>query len=124
LAYSIDTSAITGSKLSLTGSNTHIDLSSFLAKDPTIAEVDLTGTGSNSIKVSFADVLQQAKLNHGPLRIIGNEGDVIDLSTGGHDFAQSETTVNGQSYAGYDLDVNGTLDLLVQHTVRVNTTTG
>ena len=124
LAYSIDTSAITGSKLSLTGSNTHIDLSSFLAKDPTIAEVDLTGTGNNSIKVSVTDVLQQAKLNHAPLRIIGNDGDVIDLSTDGHDTAQSETTINGQSYAGYDLDANGTLDLLVQHAVRVNTVTG
>jgi hypothetical protein len=54
------------------------------------------------------------------LQVDGNAGDVVELFTQGTAPVQTSTSINGHDYAAYDLDRNGSMDLLVDQAVRVS----
>jgi hypothetical protein len=94
--------------------------------NPDVVQVDLSGTGDNTLRLSLTDVLQQAKANGQALQIDGNAGDAVELFTQGQVpdlgelFNQGETSANGHTYHAYDLDRNGSVDLLIDQAVRVS----
>jgi hypothetical protein len=114
--------------LKVNGSGTTIDLASFVTQNANadITQVDLSGTGDNTLRLSLTDVLQQANANGQALQIDGNAGDVVELNTQGQAtdlselFNQGQTIANGHDYTAYDLDRNGSMDLLVDQAVRVS----
>jgi hypothetical protein len=108
--------------LKVNSSGTTIDLASFVAQNANadITQVDLSGTGDNTLRLSLTDVLQQANANGQALQIDGNAGDAVELFTQGTAPVQTSTSINGHDYAAYDLDRNGSMDLLVDQAVRVS----
>jgi hypothetical protein len=108
--------------LKVNSSGTTIDLASFVAQNANadITQVDLSGTGDNTLRLSLTDVLQQANANGQALQVDGNAGDVVELFTQGTAPVQTSTSINGHDYAAYDLDRNGSMDLLVDQAVRVS----
>jgi hypothetical protein len=114
--------SMTPMTLQVNGAGTTIDLASFVAHNgnPDVVQVDLSGTGDNTLRLSLTDVLQQAKANGQALQIDGNAGDAVELFTQGTAPIQTSTSINGHDYAAYDLDRNGSMDLLVDQAVRVS----
>jgi hypothetical protein len=114
--------SMTPMTLQVNGAGTTIDLASFVAQNANadITQVDLSGTGDNTLRLSLTDVLQQAKANGQALQIDGNAGDAVELFTQGTAPIQTSTSINGHDYAAYDLDRNGSMDLLVDQAVRVS----
>jgi hypothetical protein len=120
--------SMTPMTLQVNGAGTTIDLASFVAHNgnPDVVQVDLSGTGDNTLRLSLTDVLQQAKANGQALQIDGNAGDAVELFTQGQVpdlgelFNQGETSANGHTYHAYDLDRNGSVDLLIDQAVRVS----
>jgi hypothetical protein len=108
--------------LKVNSSGTTIDLASFVAQNANadITQVDLSGTGDNTLRLSLTDVLQQANANGQALQVDGNAGDAVELFTQGTTPVQTSTSINGHDYAAYDLDRNGSMDLLVDQAVRVS----
>ncbi|PUE15613.1 hypothetical protein B9Z38_12780 [Limnohabitans sp. MMS-10A-160] len=107
-----------GGVLSFKAADTVVDLSRFVANNAsaTVTQVDLTGTGDNTLRLSLTDVLQQANANGQALQVKGNAGDTLELFTQGTTPVQTSTT----DYAAFDLDRNGSVDLLVDQAVRVS----
>jgi hypothetical protein len=103
--------------LNFTSAETTIDLTSFIAANgqAKVTQVDLTGTGNNTIRLSLADVLQMTEENASPLLISGNDGDIVELLSQGHELVQSTSG----NYIGYDLNANGVNDLLIDQQVRL-----
>jgi hypothetical protein len=114
--------SMTPMTLQVNGAGTTIDLASFVAQNANadITQVDLSGTGDNTLRLSLTDVLQQANANGQALQIDGNAGDAVELFTQGTAPVQTSTSINGHDYAAYDLDRNGSMDLLVDQAVRVS----
>jgi hypothetical protein len=114
--------SMTPMTLQVNSSGTTIDLASFVAQNANadITQVDLSGTGDNTLRLSLTDVLQQANANGQALQIDGNAGDAVELFTQGTAPVQTSTSINGHDYAAYDLDRNGSMDLLVDQAVRVS----
>jgi hypothetical protein len=114
--------------LQVNGSGTTIDLASFVAQNANaaITQVDLSGTGDNTLRLSLTDVLQQTNANGQALQVDGNAGDAVELNTQGKAtdlselFNQGQTSINGHDYTAYDLDRNGSVDLLIDQAVRVS----
>jgi hypothetical protein len=106
--------SMTPVSLVLQASETIFDLTSFIAHNgnTNVTQIDLTGTGNNTVRLSLNDVLQTAET---PLLIKGNDGDVVELFTQGQAPIQS----TAGSYTSYDFDANGYVDLLVDQQVRV-----
>jgi hypothetical protein len=106
--------SMTPVSLVLQASETTLDLTSFIAHNgnTNVTQIDLTGTGNNTVRLSLNDVLQTAET---PLLIKGNDGDVVELFTQGQAPIQS----TAGSYTSYDFDANGYVDLLVDQQVRV-----
>jgi hypothetical protein len=67
-------------------------------------------------KLTAADVLQQVNANGQALQVKGTAGDTLELFTQGTTPVQTSTT----DYAAFDLDRNGSVDLLVDQAVRVS----
>jgi hypothetical protein len=111
LAYHIDTSAPDATKLLLTGAGMDLNLSSFAAKHGAIAEVDVSGTGANSIKLSLADVLQGTP--HAMLTITGDADDSANVNLA--DWTNTGNTVaqGGHTYAVYNDAASHTAQLLI-----------
>jgi hypothetical protein len=111
LAYHIDTSAPDAIKLLLTGAGMDLNLSSFAAKHGAIAEVDVSGTGANSIKLSLADVLQGTP--HAMLTITGDADDSANVNLA--DWTNTGNTVaqGGHTYAVYNDAASHTAQLLI-----------
>jgi hypothetical protein len=105
--------------LKVNSSGTTIDLASFVAQNANadITQVDLSGTGDNTLRLSLTDVLQQANAIGQALQIDGNAGDAVELFMQGT--APVQTSANGHDYTAYDLDRNGSVDLLIDQAVRV-----
>jgi hypothetical protein len=114
--------SMTPMTLKVNSSGTTIDLASFVAQNANadITQVDLSGTGDNTLRLSLTDVLQQANANGQALQVDGNAGDAVELFTQGTTPVQTSTSINGHDYAAYDLDRNGSMDLLVDQAVRVS----
>ncbi|WP_232445545.1 Ig-like domain-containing protein, partial [Burkholderia ubonensis] len=72
--------------LKLTGEGQVLDLSNLQGKLSSVEVIDLTGTGSNTLKLSLADVLEQGGkdlfVNDGKTQMMikGADGDVVELS--------------------------------------------
>jgi hypothetical protein len=119
--------SMTPMTLKVNSSGTTIDLASFVAQNANadITQVDLSGTGDNTLRLSLTDVLQQANANGQALQIDGNAGDAVELFMQGQSsdlgelFNQGQTGANVHAYNAYDLDRNGTVDLLIDQAVRV-----
>ena len=111
-----------GNALTFKAADTVVDLASFVAHNASgsVAQVDLTGTGDNTLRLSLTDVLQQATASGQALQVKGNAGDVVELFTQGAAPVQTSSTLNGNDYAAFDLDRNGSVDLLVDQAVRVS----
>ena len=113
LAYDIS-SASAAVKLSLTGANMSLDLSSFVAQHANIAEVNLTGTGANTLKLSLNDVLGTATTNGVHQLVL--TGDATDAAV----FAANEwvdtgktATNNGHTYEVYSAANGAAAQLLI-----------
>jgi len=111
-----------GNALTFKAADTVVDLASFVAHNTSgsVAQVDLTGTGDNTLRLSLSDVLQQATASGQALQVKGNAGDVVELFKQGAAPVQTSSTLNGNDYAAFDLDRNGSVDLLVDQAVRVS----
>lgn len=62
-AYSALAYSVNGDKLSLLGGDMNLDFSSLAATHKNVAEVDLTGSGANTLKLTLNDVLATATTN-------------------------------------------------------------
>lgn len=100
-----------GAKLSVLGSGMNLDLSRFIAQHGAIAEVDLSGTGANSLKLNLSDVLGTPAHT---LKVTGDADDVLNaqLAT---DWTNTGSVVtdNGHSYAVYNANANAAAQLLI-----------
>ena len=76
LAYKVD-----GDRLSLSGENMNLDLSSLLAVHKDVTSIDLSGSGANSVKLTLNDVMDVAESSglH-QLTLIGDADDSVTLN--------------------------------------------
>lgn len=105
----------TGATLSVLGSGMSIDLSRFIAQHGAIAEVDLSGTGANTLTLSLNDVLQGASANI--LKVTGDADDVLSVQLA-TDWANTGSVVasNDHSYVVFSANANSAAQLLIdQH---------
>lgn len=102
--------------LVFTGAGMTLDLTNLPtgASVSNIETIDLTGTGDNSLVIGLDDLLVS---DSNTLVVNGDAGDTVTV-TGATKLA-ADTTINGVTYAQYDIDSNGTADLLVQTDVSV-----
>jgi len=112
LAYSVSdalaatniTAAAPVVKLNLLGANTHLDLSSFTAMHPGIAQVNVSGAGANTLKINLKDVLQGTPA--GTLEVTGDADDTALFAANEWTSSASVVVNNGHTYAVYSA-VNG-----------------
>jgi hypothetical protein len=102
-------------KLNLMGNHMSLDLSSFVAQHANIAEVDLTGTGTNTLKLSLHDVLCAPATTAGVHQLVLN-GDATDTAV--LDAAEWTSTgqvqaANGHTYAVYSATGGAAAHLLI-----------
>lgn len=100
-----------GAKLSVLGSGMNLDLSRFVAQHGAMAEVDLSGTGANSLKLNLSDVLGTPAQT---LKVTGDADDVLNaqLATDWTNTG-SVVTENGHTYAVYNANANAAAQLLI-----------
>jgi hypothetical protein len=82
--------------------------------------MDLRGNGDNTVKLNLTDLLQTSTRSATPVQVNGDACDVLELFTEGHEPVQSTVAMNDRLYTGYDLDANGSVDLMVDQMVRVS----
>jgi hypothetical protein len=106
--------------LTLDGANMELDFASITAgeKLKSIEAIDLTGTGDNTLKLSFDDVF--AINDSKELYVKGDSGDVVDL-TSAQPILPTTQEVNGTTYNVYEYNAeNEYAKILVEQTVTVN----
>jgi VCBS repeat-containing protein len=111
LSYHIDTTAPDATKLVLTGAGMDLNLSTFAAKHGAIAEVDVSGTGANSIKLTLADLLQGTP--NATLKITGDADDSVNLDVAAWTNTGNTVAQNGHTYAVYNDVSSHTAQLLI-----------
>jgi hypothetical protein len=100
LAYSVSEGAgDAGVKLNLLGSEMSLDLSSFTARYGHVWQVDVSGTGANTLKINLSDVLQGAQT--GTLQVTGNADDTVLLDANVWTNTGSVVQGDGHTYALY-----------------------
>jgi hypothetical protein len=100
LAYSVsEGSGDAGVKLNLLGSEMSLDLSSFTARYGHVGQVDVSGTGANTLKINLSDVLQGAQT--GTLQVTGNADDTVLLDANVWTNTGSVVQGDGHTYALY-----------------------
>lgn len=112
LDYSVTPAATPGgAKLNVLGSGMSLDLSRFMAQHGAIAEVDLSGTGVNTLTLRLNDVLQGATST---LKVTGDANDVLNAQLAA-EWTDSGAVVtdNGHSYAVYNANANAAAQLLI-----------
>ncbi len=105
LDYSVTPAATPGgAKLNVLGSGMNLDLSRFIAQHGAMAEVDLSGTGANTLTLRLNDVLQGAAST---LKVTGDANDVLNAQLAA-EWTDSGAVVtdNGHSYAVYNANAN------------------
>lgn len=118
LSYHIDSTAPDATKLVLTGAGMDLNLSTFAAKHGAIAEVDLSGTGANSINLTLADLLQGTP--NATLKITGDADDSVNLDVAAWTNTGNTVAQNGHTYAVYNDVSSHTAQLLIdQNLVNV-----
>jgi hypothetical protein len=121
LDYNVD-----GHTLNLLGSHMTLDLSSILAMHHDVTEVDLTGSGTNTLKLNLTDVLSvatDASIANGvhKLTLTGDANDTVQLDLS--QWANTGTTVTegDHTYAVYNASSAVAAQLLIdQHMVLAN----
>ena len=106
--------------LTLAGANMELDFTSITAgsKIKSIEEIDLTGNGNNTLKLSFDDVF--AINDSKELYVKGNNGDVVDL-TSTQPINPTTQEINGTTYNVYEYNAeNEYAKILVEQTVTIN----
>lgn len=91
-------------RLVINGANFAITQQDVLNKIFAIEEIDLTGTGNNSLALNALDVLQTS--DTGTMRILGNVGDTV-TSLGQGWVQGSNQVIDGQTYATYNSNLPG-----------------
>ncbi|MBP6277566.1 MAG: hypothetical protein KA393_09190, partial [Limnohabitans sp.] len=99
LAYSAETVAGLGAHIDLWGSGLNLDFASLAAVHLGIGQVDLSGHGANSLKVTLSDVLQGAVA--GRLLVTGDADDTLVLRADEWQQAGQQVADNGQVYDVY-----------------------
>jgi VCBS repeat-containing protein len=108
---------VNNSKLVLAGAGLDLNVSSFMAQHGALAEVDVSGTGANSIKLNLADVLQGTP--NGQLMLTGGADDSAQVNL--PDWTDTGTTVTqaGHTYEVYTA-ANGTAAQLLIDQAMLN----
>jgi len=101
--------------LKLDGAGILLDFTGLPNKVVGIEQVDLTGTGNNTLKLSLADVIAVSDTHN--LYVTGNAGDIVQIKGASvtSTSTSTSTTVAGVTYYDYNLD--GTHHLYVQQVV-------
>jgi hypothetical protein len=86
-------------KLNLLGSGMSLDLAVFTAANDHIAEVDVSGTGANTLKLSLNDVLNGSPTHQ--LQVTGDADDAVTLATGVWTNTLATAVINGHTYDVY-----------------------
>jgi hypothetical protein len=97
LAYSATTVDGLGTHIDLLGSGMQLDLSRFIAQHAQVSEVDLTGTGANTLKLNLGDVLENT-----PLKLMGDADDAVLLNAGDWVNTGEVRSDSGHTYALYN----------------------
>jgi hypothetical protein len=97
LAYSATTVDGLGTHIDLLGSGMQLDLSRFIAQHAQVSEVDLTGTGANTLKLNLGDVLENT-----PLKLMGDADDAVLLNAGDWVNMGDVRTEGSHTYAVYN----------------------
>jgi hypothetical protein len=125
-------------KITLTGSGLLLDLTTITATLDNIERIDLTGSGNNTLKLTFDDVFNIGNANtfnagnttsglaaNEPgvqIRIEGNAGDIVTLADLAN-WAESATLVvaDTRTYTAYSqTTVDGTAQLLIDQLIAVS----
>ena len=104
-------------KLNLLGSAMSLDLSAFTAQSEHLSEVDVSGTGANTLKINLNDVLSGSPT--AKVTVTGNADDFVTLGTGVWALGAT-TTANGHNYDVYNATGGSGAQLLVDHLVHIN----
>jgi VCBS repeat-containing protein len=102
LAYSAQTVTGLGAHIDLLGANMNLDLSSLVAMHQNLAEINLSGTGANTLKLSLNDVLSTAAVNglH-KLTLTGDANDTVVMDTDNWTKTGETVTDGNHTYAVY-----------------------
>lgn len=103
LAYSAETLAGSGLQVDLLGSGLVLDFAGLTAHLGQISQLDVSGTGANTLKVSLSDVLNNSA---GHLQLTGDADDTAVLSAQEWQRTSDVVASDGQQYAVY-AGVNG-----------------
>jgi hypothetical protein len=102
LAYSSETVAGLGTHIDLLGSGMSLDLSSVLAVHANVAEVNISGTGANTLKLSLNDVLGTAtSAGVHQLMLTGDANDTAVIAANEWVHTGTTATNNGHTYEVY-----------------------
>jgi hypothetical protein len=103
-------------KLNLLGSAMSLDLSAFTAQSERLSEVDVSGTGANTLKINYNDVFVGSPTK--VLQVTGGGDDTVTLANGPWTKG-STTSANGHTYDIYT-GTNATLQLDTMMIVNYN----
>ena len=103
-------------KLNLLGSAMSLDLSAFTAQSERLSEVDVSGTGANTLKINYNDVFVGSPTK--VLQVTGGGDDTVTLANGIWTKG-STTSANGHTYDIYT-GTNATLQLDTMMIVNYN----
>jgi hypothetical protein len=116
-SYSALNYSMSDDKLNFLGSDMKLDLSSIVATHHNVTEVDLSGTGANTLKLDLSDVLRLSTTNgvH-RLTLTGDANDKVNLDIANWANLGTTVTENGHSYAVYNATNFAAAQLLIdQH---------
>jgi hypothetical protein len=99
LAYSAETVAGLGAHIDLLGVGLNLDFASLASVHDGIGQVDLSGAGANSLKVTLSDVLQGTL--SGRLQLTGDADDTLVFKAEEWQHAGQQVVDNGHVYDVY-----------------------
>jgi hypothetical protein len=113
--------SVVGNSLNLSGANINLDFSSVVASNNPVTAVDLTGIGSNSIKLMLADVLNTPTTSTGvhQLTLTGDVNDSVKVTAS--EWTDTGTTVTqaGHAYEVYNAITTSAVQLLIDQHLTV-----
>jgi Bacterial Ig-like domain len=106
--------AVSGDSLNLLGADMKLDLSSIVAVHNNVTAVDLTGTGTNTLKLNLNDVLSLPTTNgvH-QLTVTGDANDFAQVNLADWLDSGSTVTEHGHTYAVYNGSTDSSAQLLI-----------
>jgi hypothetical protein len=113
LDYNVD-----GHTVNLLGSHMTLDLSSILAMHHDVTEVDLTGSGANTLKLNLTDVLSLPITNgvH-QLTLTGDADDFAQLNGAGWFDTGATVTQAGHAYEVYHSTQDSSVQVLIDQAI-------